>query len=117
MFSLISTLSTAVLNEAPGVVVYLLQLFLDRPLLLGDVAELGGVVLGEGSASLLGRSLLGRQRFLGLAVTGDLVLQEALLHLQEPLRLAQPLLVLPPLRLVCRRHGSVQTRRRILQTH
>ncbi len=92
--------------ESSGVVVYLLQLFLDHPLLLSDVAELGGVLLGEDSAGLLGCSLFGRQSFLGLAVSGDLVLQEALLHLQELLRLPQPLLVLTALRLVCRRHDS-----------
>lgn len=86
--------------------VYLLQLLLDHPLLLGDVAELGGILLSKGSASFLGCSLFGRQRFLGLAVSGDLVLQEALLHLQELLRLPQPLLVLTPLRLVCRRRDS-----------
>lgn len=87
-------------------VAYLLQLFLHRPLLLSDVAELGGVLFGEGSAGLLGCSLFGRQRLLGLAVSGDLIFQEALLHLQELLRLPQPLLVLPALRLVCRRHDK-----------
>lgn len=71
----------------PGVVVYLLQLFLHRALLLGDIAELGGVVLAERSASLLGCSLFGRQSLFGLAMGGNLVLQEALLHLQELLRL------------------------------
>lgn len=88
------------------VVVYLLQLLLDRPLLLCDVAELGGVLLGEGPAGLLGRSLFSGQRLLGLAVSCDLILQEALLHLQELLRLPQPLLVLTPLRLICRRRGQ-----------
>ena len=85
---------------------YLLQLFLDRSLLLGDVAELGGVLLSEGSAGLLGGPLFSRQSFLGLAVGGDLVLQAALLHLQELLRLPQPLLVLTPLGLVCTEHDS-----------
>lgn len=36
---------------------YLLQLFLDHPLLLSDVAELGGVLLSKGSPRLLGCSL------------------------------------------------------------
>lgn len=39
--------------------VYLLQLLLDHPLLLGDVAELGGILLSKGSASFLGCSLFG----------------------------------------------------------
>lgn len=91
------------LNE--GVAAYLLQLFLHRPLLLSDAAELGGVLLSKDSSGLLGCSLLGRQSFLGLAVGCDLVLQETLLHLQELLRLRQPLLVLTPLRLVCRKHS------------
>lgn len=46
-----------------GVVVlpggYLLQLLLDTPLQLSDMAKLGGVLLGKGPARLLGCALLG----------------------------------------------------------
>ena len=80
---------------------HLLQLFLHRRLLLGDVAELGELLLGDGPAGLLGGALLGGQGPLGLAVAGDLLLQVALLHLQEVLGLLKPLLVLPALGLVC----------------
>lgn len=88
--------------------VYLLQLLLNRPLQLGDMAKL--VLLGEGPARLPGCALLGRQRLLGLAVSSDLVLQQTLLHLQQLLRLRQPLLILPLLGLVCRgRHSGYAT--------
>lgn len=82
---------------------YLFQLLLNCPLQLSDMAKLGGILLSKGSACLLGCALLGRQRFLGLAVSDDLVLQQTLLHLQEPLCLSKPFFILPPLRLVCRR--------------
>lgn len=87
-------------GRTTGEPAYLLQLFLDRPLLLGDVTELGGVLLSQSPARSLGRPLLGRQRLLGLPVSGNLVLQEALLHLQELLRLPEPLLILTPLGLI-----------------
>lgn len=95
-------------NCSPGEPGYLLQLLLHRPLLLADVTKLGSIFLGEGSARPLGRSLLGRQRFLSLPVGGDLFLQEALLHLQELLRLSEPLLVLTPLRLVWKNTSHIE---------
>lgn len=90
--------------------VYLLQLLLNTPLQLSHMAQLGSILLSEGSARLPGCALLGRQRLLGLAVSSDLLLQQTLLHLQELLSLGQPFLILPPLGLVCRReHGGYST--------
>lgn len=51
------SLSLSTLKE--DVAAYLLQLFLHRPLLLSDAAELGGVLLTKDSSGLLGCSLFG----------------------------------------------------------
>ena len=96
---------------------YLLQLFLHRRLLLGDASELGELVLGDGPAGLLGAALLGGHGPLGLAVAGDLLLQVALLHLQEVLGLLQPLLVLPALCLVCARTHTQTHRGSLVSRH
>lgn len=93
---------------------YLFQLLLNCPLQLSDMAKLGGILLSKGSARLLGCALLGRQRFLGLAVSDDLILQQMLLHLQEPLCLGKPFFILPLLRLVCRRCHSFYYRLQML---
>lgn len=80
---------------------YLVQLLLDLALLLCHQLQLLGVGLGELPPGFLGRALLGAQRLAGLAVRPDLLLQHLQLHLQQLLRVEQPLLVLPLVGLVC----------------
>lgn len=80
---------------------YLVQLLLDFALLLRNQLQLLGVGLGELPAGLLGRALLGAERLARLAVRPDLLLQHLQLHLQELLRVEEPLLVLPLVGLVC----------------
>lgn len=82
---------------------YLVQLLLDFALLLRHHLQLLGVGLGELAAGFLGSALLGAEGFARLAVSPDLLLQHLQLHLQQLLRVEEPLLVLPLVCLVCGR--------------
>ena len=80
---------------------YLVQLLLDFALLLRHQLQLLGVGLGELPPGFLGGALLGAEGFARFAVGPDLFLQHLQLHLQELLRVEEPLLVLPLVSLVC----------------